>query len=106
MKSYKIASIPGDGIGPEVIAAGVEVLHAVERLVVLVGQKKAVAIAVRNTSGRRRWSKLAEMAESGCLEALGDCLMPAPRCSLLRMPVGALAPCLAVALLAGPVPFR
>jgi exodeoxyribonuclease V alpha subunit len=30
------------------------------RLVVLVGQKKAVAIAVRNVSGRRRWSKLAE----------------------------------------------
>jgi exodeoxyribonuclease V alpha subunit len=31
-----------------------------KRLVVLVGQKKAVAIAVRNTSGRRRWSKLQE----------------------------------------------
>jgi exodeoxyribonuclease V alpha subunit len=29
-------------------------------LVVLVGQKKAVAIAVRNISGRRRWSKLNE----------------------------------------------
>jgi len=29
-------------------------------LVVLVGQKKAVAIAVRNASGRRRWSKLNE----------------------------------------------
>jgi exodeoxyribonuclease V alpha subunit len=38
------------------------------KLVVLVGQKKAVAIAVRNVSGRRRWSKLAEWprrAESG-----------------------------------------
>jgi exodeoxyribonuclease V alpha subunit len=31
-----------------------------KRLVVLVGQKKAVAIAVRNISGRRRWSKLTE----------------------------------------------
>ncbi len=31
-----------------------------KRLVVLVGQKKAVAIAVRNVSGRRRWSKLCE----------------------------------------------
>jgi hypothetical protein len=31
-----------------------------KRLVVLVGQKKAVAIAVRNASGRRRWSKLRE----------------------------------------------
>jgi exodeoxyribonuclease V alpha subunit len=29
-----------------------------KRLVVLVSQKKAVAIAVRNVSGRRRWSKL------------------------------------------------
>jgi exodeoxyribonuclease V alpha subunit len=31
-----------------------------KRLVVLVGQKKAVAIAVRNVSGRRRWSELGE----------------------------------------------
>ena len=31
-----------------------------KRLVVLVGQKKAVAIAVRNVSGSRRWSKLSE----------------------------------------------
>jgi len=34
-----------------------------KRLVVLVGQKKAVAIAVRNASGRRRWSKLKEWPE-------------------------------------------
>ena len=46
-----------------------------KRLVVLVGQKKAVAIAVRNISGRRRWSKLAERLRSersrdqGCSEA-------------------------------------
>jgi exodeoxyribonuclease V alpha subunit len=31
-----------------------------KRLVVLVGQKKAVAIAVKNVSGRRRWAKLDE----------------------------------------------
>ncbi len=31
-----------------------------KKLVVVVGQKKAVAIAVRNVLGRRRWSKLAE----------------------------------------------
>jgi exodeoxyribonuclease V alpha subunit len=31
-----------------------------KRLVVLVGQRKAVAIAVRNVSGRKRWSKLRE----------------------------------------------
>jgi exodeoxyribonuclease V alpha subunit len=36
-----------------------------KRLVVLVGQKKAVAIAVRNVLGRRRWSKLAEWLQPG-----------------------------------------
>jgi exodeoxyribonuclease V alpha subunit len=36
-----------------------------KRLVVLVGQKKAVAIAVRNVSGRRRWSKLQEWLRPG-----------------------------------------
>ena len=39
-----------------------------KRLVVLVGQKKAVAIAFRNVSSRRRWSKLDEwlrLAASG-----------------------------------------
>ena len=30
------------------------------KLVVLVGQRKAIAIAVRNVAGRRRWTKLAE----------------------------------------------
>jgi exodeoxyribonuclease V alpha subunit len=37
----------------------------VKRLVVLVGQKKAIAIAVRNVSGRRRWSKLGEWLRLG-----------------------------------------
>jgi exodeoxyribonuclease V alpha subunit len=36
-----------------------------KRLVVLVGQTKAVAIAVRNASGRRRWSKLNEWLAAG-----------------------------------------
>src|ERR1700722_5084483 len=36
-----------------------------KRLVVLVGQKKAIAIAVRNVSGRRRWSKLDEWLRVG-----------------------------------------
>jgi exodeoxyribonuclease V alpha subunit len=31
-----------------------------KRLFVLVGQKRAVAVAVKNASGRRRWSKLRE----------------------------------------------
>jgi len=35
-----------------------------KKLVVLVGQKKAIAIAVRNVSGRRRWSKLDEWIRS------------------------------------------
>jgi len=37
------------------------------RVVVLVGQRKAVAIAVRNASGRRRWSKLREWLAAGRL---------------------------------------
>jgi exodeoxyribonuclease V alpha subunit len=36
-----------------------------KKLVVLVGQKKAIAIAVRNVSGRRRWSKLGEWLNAG-----------------------------------------
>jgi exodeoxyribonuclease V alpha subunit len=36
-----------------------------KRLVVLVGQRKAVAIAVKNVSGRRRWSKLDEWLVGG-----------------------------------------
>jgi exodeoxyribonuclease V alpha subunit len=35
-------------------------LYGVTRSKKLVGQKKAVAIAVRNVSGPRRWSKLSE----------------------------------------------
>ena len=66
--------------------------HARQTGVVLVGQKKAVAIAVRNASGRRRWSKLDEWlagamdnAESGFLAGAG-----APQGSTLTraMPCG------------------
>ncbi len=42
-----------------------------KRLVVLVGQRKAVAIAVRNVSGRRRWSKLKEWLGDTGAPALG-----------------------------------
>jgi exodeoxyribonuclease V alpha subunit len=38
-----------------------------KRLVVLLGQKKAIAIAVRNVSGRKRCSKLAEWMRFGRL---------------------------------------
>jgi exodeoxyribonuclease V alpha subunit len=37
-----------------------------KKLVVLVGQKKAVAMAVRNAAGRRRWSKLNEWLKHKC----------------------------------------
>ena len=35
-----------------------------KKLVVLVGQKGAVAITVKNVSGRRRWGLMPEKAES------------------------------------------
>jgi len=34
-----------------------------KRLVILLGQKKAIIIAVKNVLGRRRWSKLREWLE-------------------------------------------
>jgi exodeoxyribonuclease V alpha subunit len=40
-----------------------------KRLVILVGQKKAIAIAVRNVAGRRRWSKLDEWLQLGASKA-------------------------------------
>jgi exodeoxyribonuclease V alpha subunit len=40
-----------------------------KRPVILVGEKKAVAIAVRNVSGRRRWSKLDEWLRLGASQA-------------------------------------
>jgi exodeoxyribonuclease V alpha subunit len=46
-----------------------------KRLVVLVGQKKAIAIAIRNASSRRRWSKLDEWLRCGV--ARKSSIMPA-----------------------------
>src|SRR5215470_11941615 len=43
-----------------------------KKLVVLVGQKKAVAIAVRNVSGRRRWSKLSEWLASSQSDGIDE----------------------------------
>ena len=34
-----------------------------KRLVVLIGQRKAIAITIKNRNGRRRWSKLKEWLE-------------------------------------------
>ena len=47
-----------------------------KRLVVLVGQKRAVAIAVGNVSGRRRWSKLREWLNAGVRAELALCVAP------------------------------
>jgi hypothetical protein len=43
--------LAGDGRTPTIVG---------KKLVVILGQKKAVAIAVGNVSGQRRWSKLQE----------------------------------------------
>jgi hypothetical protein len=53
--------------------------------VVLVGQKKAIAVAVRNVSGWRRWSKLDEwlLRGAGIVHALGVGLIAALRQQLI-----------------------
>ena len=47
-----------------------------KRLLVLVGQKKAIAIAVRNVSGRRRWSKLGEWLATPSSKTLAAVVSP------------------------------
>jgi exodeoxyribonuclease V alpha subunit len=47
-----------------------------KRLVVLVGQRKAVAIAVRGVSGRRRWSKLREWLRGGTQQVFDGDIRP------------------------------
>jgi exodeoxyribonuclease V alpha subunit len=42
-----------------------------KRLVVLVGQRKALAIAVKGARTRRRWSKLREWLSLNCREEIG-----------------------------------
>ncbi|WP_042688271.1 ATP-dependent DNA helicase [Candidatus Glomeribacter gigasporarum] len=42
-----------------------------KRFVVLVGQKRALAIAVKGQHGERRWSKLAEWLQGGLAERKG-----------------------------------
>jgi exodeoxyribonuclease V alpha subunit len=48
-----------------------------KRLVILLGQKKAVAMAVKNTSGRRRWSKLRDWLGNGATNRPGDAVSAA-----------------------------
>jgi exodeoxyribonuclease V alpha subunit len=47
-----------------------------KRLVVLVGQRKAVAIAVHGVSGRRRWSKLREWLSGGTQQVVDRDIRP------------------------------
>jgi ATP-dependent exoDNAse (exonuclease V) alpha subunit len=43
-----------------------------KRLVVLVGQRKALAMAVRNAGARRRWSKLREWLPPDCAAGISS----------------------------------
>jgi hypothetical protein len=49
----------------EVVNVGNRALDILVALAETAGEKKAVAIAVRNISGRRRWSKLHEWLRPG-----------------------------------------
>jgi tartrate dehydrogenase/decarboxylase/D-malate dehydrogenase len=64
MKTYRIAAIGGDGIGPEVIAAGVEVLHAL-------GQAEGFALEVKDFDwSSERYLKHGAYIPEGGLEEL------------------------------------
>jgi tartrate dehydrogenase/decarboxylase/D-malate dehydrogenase len=64
MKSYRIASIPGDGIGKEVIAAGVEVLNAL-------AQKESFRLAFEDFDwGSERFLETGAYIPEGGLEQL------------------------------------
>ena len=48
-KSYKIAVLPGDGIGPEVMAQAHKVLDAIEKKQILTAILKSIGQKARNT---------------------------------------------------------
>jgi len=64
MSSYKLAVIPGDGIGPEVVAEGLRVLAAVEKKYGLSFNKKEFEL------GARLWHKSGETLPAPILEEL------------------------------------
>ncbi|MFM8961992.1 MAG: 3-isopropylmalate dehydrogenase [Actinomycetota bacterium] len=64
MSSYKLAVIPGDGIGPEVVAEGLRVLAAVEKKYGLSFNKKGFEL------GARLWHKSGETLPAPILEEL------------------------------------
>ncbi|MBM3722273.1 MAG: 3-isopropylmalate dehydrogenase [Actinobacteria bacterium] len=64
MSSFKLAVIPGDGIGPEVVAEGLRVLAAVEKKYGLSFNKKEFEL------GARLWHKSGETLPAPILEEL------------------------------------
>lgn len=70
--TYKIAAIPGDGIGAEVIDAGLEVLDA------LCGQNGEIRLAVdRFDWGADRYRRTGLlMPEDGSASQVGSCAEP------------------------------
>lgn len=64
MSSYKLAVIPGDGIGPEVVAEGLRVLQSVEKKYGLSFNKKEFEL------GARLWHKSGETLPAPILEEL------------------------------------
>ncbi|RDJ22277.1 tartrate dehydrogenase [Bosea caraganae] len=65
MREYHIASIPGDGIGPEVISAGLEVLDAV------MARSGEFKLAIEHYDwGSARYRKTGEFIPAGGLEQL------------------------------------
>ena len=49
MKTYRIAAIPGDGIGTEVVSAGIEVLHALASAKVVFNSSSIISIGAAST---------------------------------------------------------
>lgn len=55
-----------------------------KKLVVLVGQRRALGVAVRTAEGGQRWSKLGELLKANCFAGSNDSLT-----SLSQTPVAA-----------------
>lgn len=66
MKTYKLAVIGGDGIGPEVVAEGVKVLDAISRKFKINFDKKEFEL------GARLWHKTGETLPESILNELKD----------------------------------
>jgi 3-isopropylmalate dehydrogenase len=66
-KSYKIAVVPGDGTGPEVVAEGLKVLH-------VASEKFGFALNLSHYDlGGERYKRTGEIMTDGTLEELNTC---------------------------------